>query len=113
MRLVYSPHYSFDLGAHPFPMEKYRRVYEMLRVDGTAAEDTVLTPAPAADTELHRAHTPEYVARFRAGELTPQAERRLGFAWSPALARRALHATGGTILAARWALRRQFQKEHF
>jgi acetoin utilization deacetylase AcuC-like enzyme len=104
MRVAFSPHYSFDLGAHPFPMEKYRQVYQRLRQEGTLAADAVLTPGPATEEELRRVHTADYVSRFVAGELTPREQRRLGFPWTPALCRRALYATGGTLLAARRAL---------
>lgn len=84
-------------------MGKYQRVYERLRSDGTLPADVVVTAPPASEAELARVHTEDYVKRFRAGELTPQEERRLGFPWTPELVRRALHATGGTIAAARAA----------
>jgi acetoin utilization deacetylase AcuC-like enzyme len=105
MRVAYSPHYSFDLGAgHPFPMEKYRRVHEILRSEGTITTAGVMAPWPATREALCRVHTVDYVARFLEGALTPREERRLGFRWTPALCRRALHATAGTLLAARAAL---------
>lgn len=106
MRAAYSPHYSFDLGPHhPFPMSKYRRVYERLLAEGTVQAEEVLPAPQAADVDLLRIHTSDYVRRLRAGELTPQEVRLLGFPWTPALVRRALHATGGTLAAARQALR--------
>jgi acetoin utilization deacetylase AcuC-like enzyme len=102
---AFSPHYSFDLPPHHlFPMAKYRLVYERLRAEGLLPDEAVLTPSPATEEELRRVHAPDYVSRFLAGELTEGEERRLGFPWSPALCRRALHATGGTLLAARRAL---------
>ena len=105
MRVAFSPHYSFDLGPHhPFPMGKYRRVYDLLRSEGTVAAHDVLTAPPASGVDLGRVHTDNYVERFLAGELTPQEARRLGFPWTPELVRRALHATGGTMAAARAAL---------
>lgn len=106
MRAAYSPHYSFDLGEHhQFPMAKYRRVYETLSADGTLEPEQILWSEPATEAELTQAHTPDYVHRFLAGELTAAEERKLGFPWTPALRRRALYATGGTLRAARAALR--------
>lgn len=106
MRVVYSPHYSFDLGSwHQFPMGKYRGVYESLIRDGTLSAEMLLTPEPAGAAELYRVHTRDYVERFLNGELSVEEQRRLGFEWSPALSRRALHATGGTLAACRAALR--------
>ena len=105
MRVVFSPNYSVDLPPHhQFPMAKYREVHAALTADGTLAHGWVVRPEPAEPELLRLAHTEEYVTRFIAGELTPQEERRLGFQWSVELARRALFATGGTVLAARLAL---------
>jgi acetoin utilization deacetylase AcuC-like enzyme len=105
MRAAFSPHYSLDLGPHhPFPMAKYRQVWEHLTADGTLTPDNILAALPATEEELRLVHSQDYIARFLAGELSSSEERRLGFPWSPALCRRALHATGGTLLAARAAL---------
>lgn len=106
MFAVFSPHYSFDLSPHhPFPMGKYQAVRDALLADGTLTEDWILAPEPASEAELLRVHTRDYVDRFLAGEMTPAEQRKLGFPWSPELVRRALFATGGTLLAARLALR--------
>src|SRR5262245_37663493 len=104
MHVAFSPYYSFDLGDHHFPMGKYRRVYELLREDGTVTDATRLSPGPATEEAVRRVHTADYVSRFVAGELTAREQRRLGFPWSPALCRRALYATGGTLMAAGCAL---------
>jgi acetoin utilization deacetylase AcuC-like enzyme len=104
MRASFSPYYSIDLQPHhQFPMAKYREVHAALVADGTLPGGGH-SPEPAADELLCLAHTPDYVARFRSGDLTAQEERRLGFRWSPELVRRALYATGGTVLAAKLAL---------
>jgi acetoin utilization deacetylase AcuC-like enzyme len=104
MHVAFSPFYSFDLGDHHFPMAKYRRVYELLREEDTVTDATLLSPGPATEEALRRVHTADYVSRFVAGELTAREQRRLGFPWSPALCRRALYATGGTVMAAGRAL---------
>lgn len=106
MFAVFSPHYSFDLPPHhPFPMGKYQAVHDALRADGLLANHQVLAPEAATEEALLRVHTADYVNRILAGELTAAEQRKLGFEWSPALIRRALFATGGTLLAARLALR--------
>jgi acetoin utilization deacetylase AcuC-like enzyme len=105
MRLAFSPHYSIALVPHhQFPMEKYRAVHAALLERGSVTSAAVQEPEPATPELLQLAHTPDYVQRFLAGELTAAEERLLGFPWSPELARRALYATGGTLLAARWAV---------
>ena len=86
-------------------MAKYARIHAALLADGTLREWEI-DPAPqATDEELLRVHTADYLHRLRDGALTPAEVRRLGFPWSPELVRRALHATGGTLRAARAALR--------
>ncbi|MGV3724144.1 MAG: histone deacetylase [Actinomycetota bacterium] len=105
MRVAFSPHYSIDLVSHhQFPMQKYQAVHATLLARGLLRADEVLEPQPASLELLRLAHTPEYVQRFIQGELTPAEQRLLGFPWSPELVRRALFATGGTVLAAQWAL---------
>jgi acetoin utilization deacetylase AcuC-like enzyme len=105
LRIAFSPFYSIDLGPHhPFPMGKYAAVHQRLLQDGTLTAEQIRDPGPARLKDLLRVHCPFYVQRFLEGQLGADEERRLGFQWSPALARRASHATAGTLLAARWAL---------
>lgn len=105
MRVAFSPHYSIQLVPHhQFPMEKYRAVHATLLAEGVISAGAVQEPEPASSELLQLAHTADYVSRFLAGEVTPAEERLLGFPWSPELAQRALYATGGTLLAARFAL---------
>jgi acetoin utilization deacetylase AcuC-like enzyme len=61
-------------------------------------------PERATRDALLLVHTPSYVDRFLAGELTEPEMRRLGFPWSPALVERSLRAVGGTCAAAVAAL---------
>jgi acetoin utilization deacetylase AcuC-like enzyme len=105
LRVAFSPQYSFHLGTHhQFPMAKYRAVHDLLLAEGTILPEDVM-PAPAVtETELRRVHTADYVSRFLTGELSAAEQRRLGFPWTSALRERALHATGGTLVAARAAL---------
>lgn len=105
MRVVYSPHYSFELNpGHQFPMGKYRAVYESLRRSGDLPDERLLAPEPVTGEALYRVHTRDYVERFLNGDLSADEQRRLGFPWSPALCRRALYAAGGTLAASRTAL---------
>ena len=94
-------HLSLDLPeGHPFPLYKYRGVAEALK--GLLP----VLPAPEAPREaLSLAHDPAYLERlFREG-LSRAESLRLGLPFTPSLLRRALHAAGGTLLAAEDALR--------
>ncbi|QDU91628.1 Histone deacetylase-like amidohydrolase [Pirellulimonas nuda] len=86
---------------HRFPQAKYRLLRR--RVEVLAETMAVsLAPAPlATDAELLLVHTGDYVRRVRAGELSKQEQREIGFPWSPEFVTRALASTGATLAAAR------------
>src|SRR5881227_112947 len=75
-------------------MDKYRLVPARLLAEGTLTQDDVL-----------RVHTPAYVHAFINGTLERKAMLRIGLPWSPELVRRAFAVIGGTLGAARAALR--------
>lgn len=105
MFACYSPFYFIDLGkAHPFPMEKYPRIFEQLIREGTLPPSRIIRPSPLPDSTLEAAHSSSYLRRVTRGLLSRHEERRLGFPWSPALLRRARCAAGGTLMACRIAL---------
>ena len=105
--LVWHDNYSRVLlpERHPFPMTKVALLRALLLREGVATEAQLHTPAPADDALLTLAHTPDYVQRFRRGDLDAAAIRRQGFPWSEALVTRSVTAVGGTRLTAELALR--------
>lgn len=101
--LYYCDHHVFPLAAgHKFPVAKYALVRALLEAEGTFR----IEPAPAVAPEtLALAHDEGYVRAFLDGTLDARAMRRIGFPWSPALVRRTLASVGGTLAAARDAVR--------
>jgi acetoin utilization deacetylase AcuC-like enzyme len=98
--------YSFPLpDGHRFPIAKYALLRERVLAEGIVAPEHLHDPARASRDDLLLVHTPDYVDRFTHGELTEAEVRRLGFPWSEALVERSYRAAGGTIEAARHALR--------
>jgi acetoin utilization deacetylase AcuC-like enzyme len=68
-----------------------------------------LRPAtPAAEPDLVLAHDPAYVRAVLNGSVDPRIMRRVGFPWSEALVQRSLASAGGTLAAARDAIRTGF-----
>src|SRR5258706_9080978 len=68
--------------------------------------DWALLPSPAADTsDLERAHCPVYVGAILEGTVAPEIQRRIGLPWSRTLVQRSRATVGGTLHAARQALR--------
>jgi len=104
-KLVYSNEYwMFDTGKHVFPLQKYRLVYENLLAMGARRED-FLRPRPASDEDLLLVHTARYLKHLKTGSLSPAEIQALELRFSPDLLRFALLSVGGTILAAREALK--------
>lgn len=103
--IVYHPNYIAPLPpGHRFPMEKFRRLHELLLADGVAHPDQIHMPELPPLDWIEFVHTPEYVRDYCEGTLDLKAQRRIGLPWSPALVNRTCIAVGGTILTARLAL---------
>lgn len=105
MKVFYTDQFVLPLPAgHRFPMAKYALLRERVATSGLFAPDEQCVPAAAADAELLRVHTAEYVGRVARGELTDKELRRIGFPWSPPMVERSRRSSGATIAAARAAL---------
>ncbi|MBF2085154.1 histone deacetylase [Thermoleptolyngbya sp. C42_A2020_037] len=103
--LVYHSDYVAPLpDSHRFPMEKFRRLSELLVADGVAHPSQFHTPDLPPVDWLELVHTPDYVQQYCTGTLDARAQRRIGLPWSPALANRTCIAVGGTVLTAKLAL---------
>jgi acetoin utilization deacetylase AcuC-like enzyme len=102
-KLIYHELYDLNLGAHVFPSEKYRLVADKLVEDGIAFPDDFLRPEPAADADILRVHTPDWVNKLKTGTLTQNDMMILEVPYSPELVAAFWLATGGTILAAQAA----------
>src|SRR5713226_2642102 len=107
-KLVYHEGYDLNLGAHVFPSQKFRLIAESLLRQGIAAPSDFIPPAPAVDEDLLRVHTSDWVRKLRTGTLTASEIMKLEVPYSPELAEAVWLAAGGTILAAKSALRDGF-----
>ncbi len=106
MRVFYTPRYYADIGeGHIFPIRKFELVRDRLLEEGTLLPEDLVEPEPASLDEISLVHTEDYVTRLCAGTLRSGELRRLGLPWSESLVRRSFYAVGGTIGAARLALK--------
>lgn len=113
--IVYSQQYQISFGGlerlHPFDINKYSRIYLQLVTDGLLRPEDVFVPGPATRDELLRAHSAGYLDSLQRPDLVAQYLEFGPAALAPAgLLDAAVlapfrQATGGTILAARLALR--------
>jgi len=102
--LAYHPKYKLELGEHVFPGLKYPLVYEALADQGLLDGFRVVTPAPVKISELLLVHSANYIADFIRGKHTFRtylSEMPLDMQ----IARTFLLMCGGTIKAARMALK--------
>jgi acetoin utilization deacetylase AcuC-like enzyme len=104
LKLIYDDRYDLNLGAHVFPSQKYRLVYERLLKDGIAMSEDFLKPAPASDEDILRVHSQDYVYKLKTGSLTRAEVMRMEVPYSEELIEACWLAAGGSILAARRAL---------
>ncbi|MFZ3200285.1 MAG: histone deacetylase [Candidatus Acidiferrales bacterium] len=103
-KLIYNDGYDLNLGAHVFPSQKYRLVRERLLAEGVATPDDFLAPLPAADEDVLRVHTQDYVHKLKTGLLTHQEILLMEVPYSKELVEACWLAAGGSILAGQRAL---------
>ena len=104
-KLVYSDRYDLNLGPHVFPSQKYRLIHDRMLQEGFAAPEDFVEPQPAEDEQILLVHTPEWVQKLKTGTLSYVDIMRLEIPYSRQMVDAFWLATGGTILAARHALR--------
>jgi acetoin utilization deacetylase AcuC-like enzyme len=104
-KLIYSEDYYLPIGAHVFPAQKYRRIYEQLLQTGVAENSDFVVPQAATDQDLLLVHKPDYIQKLKMGTLSAREELEMEVPYSPELVKAFWLAAGGSILAAQYALR--------
>ena len=87
-------------AGHKFPIDKYRLLRE--RVEGTVS---VLESDAVPWEWLGAVHEAPLLERIRTGTMSLREQRGLGLPWSEVLVERGRRSVGGTVAAARRALR--------
>lgn len=104
-RLVYHELYDLHLGDHVFPSKKYRWLRDRLMQTRFAQAEDFIQPEPATDADVLLVHHSEWVAKLRSGTLSYPDIQRLEIPYSRQMVEAFWLAAGGTILAARLALK--------
>lgn len=104
--LVYHDGYDLNFGRHVFPTVKYRLIRRNLMERYVAGPEDFLTPEKATAEQLELVHTSEWVRKLSTGTLTYQDILKLEVPYSRQMVEAFFLAAGGTLLAARHALRR-------
>jgi len=105
VRAFYSDHFVLPLPeGHRFPMAKYARLRERVVAERLVAPDRLVEAPAAGWDEIRLVHAAEYVEAVARGSLPREAQRRIGFPWSPEMVERSRRSVGATVAAARAAL---------
>lgn len=104
-KLIYHPQYDLNLGEHVFPSRKYGLIHDQLLAEGFAETSDFVEPLPASDEQILLVHEPGWVHRLKTGTLSQAELLQLEIPYSRAMVDAFWLATGGTLLAARKALR--------
>jgi len=104
-KLIYHAGYDLNLGGHVFPSQKYRMVRERLLAEGFAEPQDFIEPDPATEEDLLLVHQRSWITRLREGTLDRTELAMLEIPYSKRMADAFVLAAGGSILAARCALR--------
>jgi len=107
MHVIYSPRYHVDIGLHVFPTRKYQLVHARLLEDRVIAAQDVIEPQAADWDDLALVHTREYLAKIRDGTLAQDDIAQLELPWSSEMVEGFRLMVGGTIEAARVAVRQR------
>ena len=108
MKAFYSDTFVLPLpDHHRFPMAKYRLLRERLVDEGILAPTDLQVPEAIAWDDLRLIHDAAYVDAVAAGTLSGEAQRRIGFPWSPMMVERSRRSVGATLAAAREAITRR------
>ncbi|MDX2258261.1 MAG: histone deacetylase [Hyphomicrobiaceae bacterium] len=92
-------------AGHRFPAMKYRRLLDAVQREAILPA-SLMAPSPIAARDLLvRVHDEAYVDRVLDGRLAAHEVRDIGIPWSEAFVLRARATVGGTLAAARAALR--------
>lgn len=104
--VVYHPAYSVSLPpGHRFPMQKYARLAQVLEDEGLIGPEGLYTPEPAGFELLAAVHDPGYVRQVLDAAVPANVERVIGMPVTREVSDRVQAAVGGTLMAARLALR--------
>ena len=104
--IIHHPGFRAEMPpGHRFPMDKYTRLAALLAAEGLDGEGGFVRPEPVDLDTLRLVHAADYVRGVVELSLPADAARRIGLPNSESVALRARMATGGTILAARLALK--------
>lgn len=106
IKVAWDPIYVHPLpDKHRFPMEKYELLVQQLLHEGTLYEENFFSPEKIELKDVLAIHTEAYWQKLSNLELTRQEQLRSGFPHSNELIEREVLIAGGSLQAAKYALK--------
>jgi acetoin utilization deacetylase AcuC-like enzyme len=101
MKAYYSDTFVLPLpDHHRFPMAKYQLLRQRLVDEGVLTLADLHVPQAIDWADLRLVHDTEYIDAVADGTLSADAQRRIGFPWSPMMVERSRRSVGATLAAA-------------
>lgn len=98
IKIAFDPIYAHPLPEnHRFPMLKYQLIPEQLMYEGTYTREHFFAPTICEEEIVLYTHDQAYLNKLLHQELSASEQRKIGFPQSPALTKRELIITQGTI----------------
>ena len=104
-KLVYSEKYFLPIGEHIFRADKFRLIRELLLQEHVVDESDFIVPEPASEADVMLVHSPHYINKLMEGTLSAREELEMEIPYSPQVVDAFMLHTGGSILAAKRALK--------
>jgi acetoin utilization deacetylase AcuC-like enzyme len=83
IQVAFAKEYFLELpDGHRFPMEKYDLLPQQLLFEGTLVEQNFFQPIELKDEIITETHSPLFLADLNTGNISPKAQRLIGFPYS-------------------------------
>ncbi len=105
MKIVFSKYYTARSPGHVFRADKFEAALKLLLKEGVVLKKDVLAPGAPSRADLLLAHSPGWVNKNLGFKFTAEDGARAEIKITRGVARAHLMSVGGTILAARLALK--------
>jgi acetoin utilization deacetylase AcuC-like enzyme len=105
LKVAYDPIYAHPLPeGHRFPMLKYELIPAQLLHEGSITAANIFSPLVCPDEITLWTHDKDYLNKLHHQTLSSKEQRSIGFPQSPALTKRELTITQGTVDCCHYAL---------
>lgn len=104
--IVYSEAYYVDIGDHVFPTSKYKLLKKRIDSDEFLSQRCeFVAPEKVTDEQVMTVHTKEYIDKLKTGDLSAEEIITMEVPYSKELAEASFICCGGTLTAARCAIK--------